>query len=74
MIGWGNLTVTGGRLTASFGYAAGRAPRSAAFRTGLAAELALMSAFLGLAEDLLEPHPRQVRNAPVSKCTKSDCW
>jgi len=73
VIGWGNLTVTGGRLAASFGYAAGRAPRSAAFQTGLAAELALMSAFLDLAEDLLEPHPRQVRNAPVSKCTKSDC-
>jgi uncharacterized protein YcaQ len=73
VIGWGNLTVTGGRLTASFGYAAGHAPRSAAFRTGLAAELDRMRVFLNLAEDPAEPHPRQVRKAPVSRCTKSDC-
>ncbi len=77
VIGWGNLSVTGGRLAASFGYAAGRAPRSAAFRTGLEAELARMRTFLDLAEDPAEipaePQPRQVRNAPVSKCTKSDC-
>ncbi len=50
VIGWGNLVVTGGRLTASFGYAAGRAPRSTAFRAGLEAELARMRAFLDLKE------------------------
>ncbi len=71
VIGWGNLTVSGGRLTAAFGYAAGRAPRSTAFRTGLAAELARMHAFLDLAENPAgnpaQPQPRQVRNAPVSR-------
>jgi len=46
VIGWGNLTVTGGRLTAAFGYAAGGEPRTAAYRTGLEAELERMRAFL----------------------------
>ncbi len=72
VIGWGNLAVAGGRLSASFGYAAGRAPRSAAYRTGLEAELDRMCAFLDLTAEPAQPHPRQVRNAPVSRCTKSD--
>ncbi len=50
VIGWGNLTMAGGRLSASFGYAAGRAPRSAAYLTGLEAELDRMRAFLDLKE------------------------
>lgn len=51
VIGWGNLSVVGGELLASFGYTAGRAPRDAAFRTGLEAELARMREFLGLQAD-----------------------
>jgi len=50
VIGWGNLTVTGGRLAGTFGYISGRAPAGAAFRTGLEAELTLMRAFLKLNE------------------------
>ena len=49
VIGWGNLSATDGRLRASFGYTTGRAPREAAFRAGLEAELARMRDFLGLA-------------------------
>jgi uncharacterized protein len=49
VIGWGNVTVGDGGLRASFGYVSGRAPRAAAFRSGLEAELARMRAFLGLA-------------------------
>jgi hypothetical protein len=49
MIGWGNVAATGGELRCSFGYTGGRAPRDAAFRTGLEAELARMRTFLGLA-------------------------
>jgi uncharacterized protein len=64
IIGWGNLTITGGALVADFGYMSGRAPREAAYRAGLDEELARIRAFLN--------HPRQVRSAPVSKCTKSD--
>jgi uncharacterized protein len=64
IIGWGNLTITGGALVADFGYMSGRAPRDAAYRAGLDEELARIRAFLN--------HPRQVRSAPVSKCTKSD--
>jgi uncharacterized protein len=48
VIGWGNLTVTGGRLIGSFGYISGRAPRSAAYRAGLEAELARMRSFLAI--------------------------
>jgi uncharacterized protein YcaQ len=50
VIGWGNLTVTGGPLVACFGYVNGRAPRDAGFRSGLEAELARMRAFLNLIE------------------------
>jgi uncharacterized protein YcaQ len=48
VIGWGNLAVANGKLKSSFGYADGKAPRDAAFRDALDAELARMSAFLGL--------------------------
>lgn len=48
VIGWGNVSVVGGTLDASFGYTAGRAPRDAAFRTGLGQEMERMRAFLGL--------------------------
>jgi uncharacterized protein len=46
IIGWGNLTVAGGRLRAEFGYTDGHAPRSAAFRTELAGELDRLREFL----------------------------
>ncbi len=48
VIGWGNAAATAGGLSCSFGYIGGRAPRSAAFRAGLEAEVARMCAFLGL--------------------------
>jgi uncharacterized protein YcaQ len=50
VIGWGNVTATGGGLRSAFGYSSGRAPRDAAFRQGLEAELARMHTFLGLAD------------------------
>ena len=46
VIGWGNLTVAGGRLIADFGYTDGRAPRNPAFRAGLDLELNRLRAFL----------------------------
>jgi uncharacterized protein YcaQ len=49
VIGWGNVTAVDGKLRCTFGYSSGRAPRSAAFRAGLEAELARMGVFLGLA-------------------------
>jgi uncharacterized protein YcaQ len=49
VIGWGNLSATDRRLNCAFGYINGRAPRDAAFRAGLDAELGRMRAFLGLA-------------------------
>jgi uncharacterized protein YcaQ len=48
VIGWGNVAATAGGLRCSFGYSSGRAPRSAAFRAGLEAELERMRTFLGL--------------------------
>lgn len=48
VIGWGNLSVNDGALTSDFGYSSGRAPRDAAFRAGLEAELTQMRWFLGL--------------------------
>jgi len=48
VIGWGNLSVLNGKLACSFGYVGGRAPRDAAFRRALDAELERMRAFLGL--------------------------
>jgi len=50
VIGWGNLATIAGGLRCSFGYTAGRAPRDAAFRAGLEAELARMRTFLGVTE------------------------
>jgi len=49
IIGWGNLSVQGGRLHTSFGFLEGAAPASAAFAQALEAELARMRAFLGIA-------------------------
>jgi hypothetical protein len=48
VIGWANLALTGGRLRADFGYAAGRAPRDAALRIARDAELERIERFLGL--------------------------
>jgi len=50
VIGWGNVSVAGGRLSGAFGYAGGSPPADARFRDGLDAELARMRTFLGLAE------------------------
>jgi uncharacterized protein YcaQ len=48
VIGWGNLTVSEGTLVSVFGYLGGHAPRDAAFRSGLEAELERMRSFLKL--------------------------
>ena len=53
VLGWANLTVSGGRLHAQFGYVSGKPPRAAAFREGLALELERMQTFLRL--DKAEP-------------------
>ncbi len=51
VIGWGNLSLdVKGALHAEFGYVAGRAPRDAAFRRGLEAELERMRVFLRAAD------------------------
>jgi uncharacterized protein YcaQ len=46
VIGWGNLTWRGGRLSADLGYVAGRAPRETAFRAALRDELGRIEQFL----------------------------
>jgi hypothetical protein len=46
MIGWGNVAVVAGKMTAAFGYVSGRAPRELEFREGLDAELERLRAFL----------------------------
>ena len=46
-IGWGNATVTGGRLDVQIGYVTGRAPRDRAYRSALDAELSRLRLFLG---------------------------
>jgi uncharacterized protein YcaQ len=48
VIGWGNLSVLAGTLQAQLHYVAGRPPQDAAFDAALEAELARMTAFLGL--------------------------
>jgi uncharacterized protein YcaQ len=48
VIGWGNVATVNGVLRCSFGYASGRAPRTATFRLGLEAELARLRVFLGM--------------------------
>jgi uncharacterized protein len=50
VIGWGNVAATDGGLSCSFGYSSGRAPREAAFRIGLEAELSRMRTFLGMVD------------------------
>ena len=47
VIGWANVTAKHGVEQASFGYVSGRAPRDAAFRRELEAELERMHGFLG---------------------------
>ncbi len=49
VIGWGNVSVADGRLQAELGYVAGKAPREAAFKRELEAELERMRMFLKLA-------------------------
>jgi uncharacterized protein len=49
VIGWGNLGVTSGTLRCELGYVGGRAPREAAFRRELEAELQQLREFLQLA-------------------------
>jgi uncharacterized protein YcaQ len=46
VVGWGNLTFSDGRLSASFGYVTGKAPSARAFKQGLQQELADMERFL----------------------------
>jgi hypothetical protein len=48
VIGWGNLSVVEGRLQADIGYVSGQAPKEAAYRQALDAELADMAACLGV--------------------------
>jgi uncharacterized protein YcaQ len=50
VIGWGNVAAIDGHLRSNFGYIGGRAPRDAAFRAGLEAELGRMHDFLGLGD------------------------
>lgn len=45
VIGWANVSARGGRLEPVFGYAAGSAPRDAAFRSALDEELQRMAQF-----------------------------
>ena len=47
VIGWANLAVKNGALTAELGYTAGQPPRDRAFKRELAAELERMRIFLG---------------------------
>lgn len=47
VVGWGNVSVSGGTLHSSFGYV-GREPRDRAFRAGLEAELERLRTFLRL--------------------------
>ena len=48
VIGWGNLAVRAGVLHSELGFVAGKAPREAAFKLALQAELARLEHFLGL--------------------------
>lgn len=49
VIGWGNLSVVNGLLHADIGHVSGQPPPDASYRDALAAELADMAAFLGVA-------------------------
>jgi uncharacterized protein YcaQ len=46
VVGWGNVSVDGGVMTAAFGYVAGRPPRERDFRRQLEAEVERMRVFL----------------------------
>ena len=48
VVGWGNLTVADGALTANFGYADAKPPRERAFQRGLDAEIESIRSFLRL--------------------------
>jgi uncharacterized protein YcaQ len=48
VIGWGNVAVVDGTLTADLGYAAGKPPRGTAYKAALADELERLRAFLHL--------------------------
>ena len=48
VIGWANATVSGEALAVQFGYVAGKAPRDAAFKSGLSDEVDRLRGFLGL--------------------------
>ncbi|MDH5824669.1 crosslink repair DNA glycosylase YcaQ family protein [Luteimonas sp. RD2P54] len=50
IVGWGNLAVVAGALASEIRYVDGSAPRDAAFRRGLEAELSRMRGFLGLGD------------------------
>ena len=45
VIGWGNLAVVDGALTANFGYAGAQPPRDRVFQRGLDAEMASFGPF-----------------------------
>jgi uncharacterized protein len=47
VIGWGNIALVDGALSADIGYAAGKPPREAVFKQALAQELERMRVFLG---------------------------
>ena len=51
VIGWGNLSVVGGKLQSSFGFARGSAPKEPGFREELQRELLRFRSFLRLAPD-----------------------
>ncbi len=51
VIGWANAAVAEGRLRVEPGYVDGRAPRDAAFKPALAAEVQRLREFLGLAPE-----------------------
>ncbi len=49
VIGWGNLSVVGGKLRADVGHVSGEAPKDPAFHSAIQAELEAFAAFLGVA-------------------------
>ena len=51
VVGWGNLSVIDGALTANFGYADAKPPRERAFQRGLDAEIDSIRSFLRLQPD-----------------------
>jgi uncharacterized protein YcaQ len=51
VIGWANVSQSGGAMTARIGYVAGRAPRDRGYRAALDAELEAMRAFLRVSSE-----------------------